>query len=155
MFSDKWHNRFMEMAKLVASWSKDPSTKVGAIVVGPDREIRSTGYNGVVRGVDDNIPERLERPTKYDFFEHAERNAVYNACLTGTSLKGCTMYATHAPCTDCARAIIQAGIKTVVTNKIIIDENTPKGTWRDKLEYSAQMFKEAGVKYIELEPIEK
>ena len=152
MFSDKWNRRFMELAFMVASWSKDPSTKTGVVVVGPDREIRATGYNGLVRGVDDNIPERMERPTKYDFFEHAERNAVYNACLTGTSLKGCIMYATHAPCTDCARAIIQAGIKTVITNKVVIDENTPKGTWRDKLEYSAQMFKEAGVEYIELEP---
>ena len=150
MFSDKWHHRFMELAFLVASWSKDPSTKTGAVVVGPDREIRATGYNGLVLGVDDNISERMERPTKYDFFEHAERNAIYNACLTGTSLKGCVLYATHAPCTDCARAIIQAGIKMVITNKIIIDENSPKGTWRDKLEYSAQMFKEAGIEYIEL-----
>ena len=65
MFSEKWHRRFMEMAFLVASWSKDPSTKTGAIVVGPDREIRATGYNGLVRGVDDNKPERMERPTKY------------------------------------------------------------------------------------------
>ena len=151
MFSDKWNRRFMELAFMVASWSKDPSTKNGAVVVGPDREIRATGYNGLVRGVDDNIPERMERPTKYDFFEHAERNAIYNACLTGTSLKGCVMYATHAPCTDCARAIIQSGIKTVITNKVVIDENSPKGTWRDKLDYSAQMFKEAGVEYIELE----
>ncbi len=155
MLSNKWHYRFMELAFLISTWSKDTSTKTGALVVGPDREIRATGYNGLVRGVDDNIPERMERPTKYDFFEHAERNAIYNACLTGTSLKGCTLYATHSPCTDCARAIIQAGIKTVVTNKVIIDENTPKNTWRDKLEYSAQMFKEAGVEYIELDPIKK
>jgi dCMP deaminase len=150
MFSDKWNKRFMELAFLVASWSKDPSTKTGAVIVGPDKEIRATGYNGPVRGVDDDIPERLERPTKYDFFEHAERNALFNACLTGVQVKGCTMYATHAPCVDCARAIIQAGIKTVITNKIVIDENTPKNTWRDKLIVSAQMFKEAGVEYIEL-----
>lgn len=140
----------MELAFLVASWSKDPSTKTGAVVVGPDKEIRATGYNGPVRGVDDDVQERFERPVKYEFFEHAERNALYNACLTGVSLKGCVMYATHAPCTDCARAIIQAGIKTVVTNKIVIDENTPKNTWRDKLIYSEQMFREAGVEYIEL-----
>ncbi len=153
MLSNKWHYRFMELAFLISTWSKDTSTKTGALVVGPDREIRATGYNGLVRGVDDNIPERMERPTKYEFFEHAERNAIYNACLTGTSLKGCTLYATHSPCTDCARAIIQSGIKTVVTNKVIIDENTPKNTWRDKLEYSAQMFKEAGIEYIELDPV--
>ena len=91
MFSEKWHYRFMEVARLIATWSKDPNTKTGAIVVGPDREIRATGYNGLVRGVNDDIPERMERPTKYDFFEHAERNAVYNACLTGTSLKGCSL----------------------------------------------------------------
>lgn len=145
MFSEKWHTRFMEVAKLVATWSKDESTKVGAVVVGPDREIRSTGYNGVVRGVDDDIPERLERPTKYDFFEHAERNAVYNACLIGASLKGCVIYVTAMPCPDCARAIIQSGIKMVVTHKVEIDENTPTGTWRDKLIYSEQMFKEAGI----------
>lgn len=150
MFTDKWHYRFMDVARLVSTWSKDPSTKTGAVVVGPDKEIRATGYNGLVRGVNDDIIERLERPTKYDFFEHAERNVIYNASLTGTSLKGCVLYATHAPCTDCARAIIQAGIKMVVTNEIIIDENTPKNTWRDKLNFSRQMFEEAGIEYREL-----
>ena len=152
MFSLKWHQRFMEVAELVATWSKDTSTKTGAVVVGPDREIRATGYNGLVRGVDDNKPERLERPTKYDFFELAERNAIYNACLTGTSLKGCVMYATHAPCTDCARAIIQAGIAMVVTHKVEIDESTPQNTWRDKLVFSEEMFKEAGIEYLLLPP---
>ncbi len=150
MFSDKWHNRFMDVAKLVASWSKDTSTKVGAVVVGPDKEIRSTGYNGLVRGVDDDIPERMERPTKYDFFEHAERNAVYNACRMGTSLIGCIIYVTAMPCPDCARAIIQAGIKTVVTYRFVEKEGQPQGTWRDKIGYSEQMFKEAGVDCIYL-----
>ena len=130
--------------------SKDTSTKTGAIVVGPDREIRATGYNGLVRGVDDDKPERMERPTKYDFFEHAERNAIYNACLTGTSLKGCILYATHPPCTDCARAIIQSGIKMVVTNELEVRNDITSQTWRDKLEYSRQMFEEAGVEYIVL-----
>ena len=153
MFSEKWHRRFMEVAFLVASWSKDTSTKTGAVVVGPDREIRATGYNGLVRGVDDDKPERMERPTKYDFFEHAERNAIYNACLTGTSLKGCILYATHTPCTDCARAIIQSGIKMVVTNPLEKRNDIKDNTWRDKLEYSRQMFEEAGVEYIELEPL--
>ena len=151
MFSEKWHYRFMEVAELVKTWSKDTSTKVGAVVVGPDREIRSTGYTGVVRGVEDDIPERLERPTKYDFFEHAERNAVYNACLIGASLKGCVIYVTAMPCPDCARAIIQSGIKMVVTRKVEIDENSPTGTWRDKLVYSEQMFREAGIECITLE----
>ena len=152
MFPDKWHKRFMEVAELVSTWSKDPSTKVGAIVVGPDREIRSTGYNGLVRGVDDNKPERLERPTKYDFFEHAERNAVYNACLIGASLKGCVIYVTSMPCPDCARAIIQSGIKMVVTCKPEFDEHAPQNTWRDKLVFSEEMFKEAGIEYLLLPP---
>ena len=150
MFTEKWNYRFLELAELIASWSKDPSTKTGAVVIGPDKEIRATGYNGLVRKVDDDIPERMERPTKYDFFEHAERNAVYNACLTGASLKNCTMYCTLTPCTDCARAIIQTGIKRVITYKYEAKENDPKNTWRDKLDYSKQMFKEAGVEYIEL-----
>ena len=85
MFTMKWHYRFMELAKLVATWSKDTSTKTGAVIVGPDKEIRATGYNGFVRGVDDDVFERFERPTKYDFFEHAERNAVYTACAEPAS----------------------------------------------------------------------
>ena len=148
MFSQKWDERFMEVARLIATWSKDTSTKTGAIVVGPDKEIRATGYNGFVRGVDDEVAARYERPTKYDFFEHAERNAVYNACLTGTSLKGCTMYATHDPCTDCARAIIQSGIKKVVTCKF--PANAVQ-MWHDKASFSEEMFKEAGVEVVYLE----
>ena len=155
MFSEKWNRRFMEVAFLVASWSKDNSTKVGAVVVGPDREIRATGYNGLVRGVDDDKPERMERPTKYDFFEHAERNAIYNACLTGTSLKGCTIFVTFPPCSDCARAIIQSGIKRVITNPFEIKDAAKDKLWREKFEYSRQMFEEAGVEYITLPASQK
>ena len=92
----------------------------------------------------------MERPTKYDFFEHAERNAIYNTCLTGTSLKGCVIYVTHPPCTDCARAIIQSGIKMVVTFEMEKRDDITSPTWRDKLNYSQEMFKEAGIEYIEL-----
>lgn len=152
MFSEKWHYRFMDLADMISTWSKDPSTKNAAVIVGEDREIRATGYNGLVRGVDDNKPERNERPTKYDFYEHAERNAIYNACLTGTSVKGCVIYVTMFPCTDCARAIIQSGIKLVVTREVIIDETSPQNTWRDKLMFSQEMFREAGVEYLLLPP---
>ncbi|MFI3241992.1 MAG: deaminase [Alphaproteobacteria bacterium] len=151
MFSDKWNIRFMELALVFATWSKDTSTKTGAVVIGPDKEIRATGYNGFVRGVDDDKAERYERPTKYDFFEHAERNAVYNACLTGTTLKGCTMYASHPPCTDCARAIIQSGIKRVYTRESAFPKNLETSAhWNEKASYSEEMFKEAGVEYIKL-----
>lgn len=140
----------MEVATLVSTWSKDTSTKVGAVVVGADREIRATGYNGIVRGVDDNLEERSQRPTKYDFYEHAERNAVYNACLAGISLKGCVIYVTHFPCPDCARAIIQTGIKTVVTNGVETKQGVLRDMWIEKMDYSREMFAETGVELIEL-----
>jgi len=110
MILTKWHLRFIELAKHIASWSKDRSTKVGAVAVGPNREIRSTGYNGFPRGVDDDIEERHERPLKYIYTEHSERNCLYHAARIGVSLEGCEMYCTHFPCPDCARGIIQSGI---------------------------------------------
>ncbi len=109
----KWHIRFIELAKHIASWSKDRSTKVGAVAIGPNREICSVGYNGFPRGVDDDIEERHERPAKYSWTEHSERNCIYNASRIGVSLDGCELYCTHFPCPDCARGIIQSGITTV------------------------------------------
>ena len=141
---NKWHKRFLEAANLFAGWSKDKSTKVGAVIVGNKKEIRAIGYNGFPRGVDDNIDERHERPIKYEYTEHAERNAVYNACYTGTSLDGCTMYVTHLPCADCARAIIQSGIKTVV----IDSRNSLRKEWEEKNQVATIMFSEAGVNVI-------
>ena len=86
-------------------------TQIGAVIVGKDKEIVSTGYNSFPRGIDDNIRERQERPEKYFWFEHAERNAIYNAARIGVSTKGCTMYLScGVPCSDCARGIINAGI---------------------------------------------
>lgn len=113
----KWDGRFLEHAQLIASWSKDESTQVGAIIVTDDRRVVSTGYNGLCRGVSDNAdvyPERHKRPEKYFWYEHAERNCIYNAANLGVSTALCTMYSTLAPCSDCARAIIQCGIKRVV-----------------------------------------
>lgn len=147
-FSDKWNHRFMGLAKHISTWSKDNSTKVGCAIVGPDKEIRSTGYNGMPRGVDDNNPKRYERPTKYSFFEHAERNAIYNATLFGTSLRDCSIYVTVVPCADCARAIIQSGIKEVffqTPNET--DEKSKISGWRESVKFSLEMFEESGVKY--------
>lgn len=109
-----WDQKFMDACKFFASWSKDPSTKVGCVIVGMDREIRSIGYNGFPRGVDDTDMPRYERPAKYLWTEHAERNAVYNAARMGVSLKNCTAYVSSFPCADCARAIIQSGILKLV-----------------------------------------
>ncbi|MGD9639398.1 MAG: cytidine/deoxycytidylate deaminase family protein [Alphaproteobacteria bacterium] len=141
---NKWHKRFLEAANLFASWSKDRSTKVGAVVVGSKKEIRAIGYNGFPRGVDDDIDARHERPIKYEYTEHAERNAIYNACYTGTSLDGCTIYVTHLPCADCARAIIQSGIKTVVVDS----QNTLRKEWEEKNQVANIMFSESGVEVV-------
>lgn len=138
----------MELALLIATWSKDPSTRVGAVVVGPDKEIRGTGYNGFPRGIDDDIAARWERPIKYNFIEHAERNCIYNASLYGVSLRGCSLYISYPPCTECARAIIQSGIKEVFYMNPMAGANIPG--WRDSVRLSFDMFDEAGIKHAEL-----
>lgn len=107
-----WHEYFLDIAALVASRSEDASTKVGCVIVGPDHELRATGYNGMPRGVAAK-PERLERPEKYLWTSHAESNAVCNAARSGVALKGCTAFVTHMCCADCARMLIQAGITNV------------------------------------------
>lgn len=113
----KWHRRFLEIADSVSTWSKDQSRGVGCVIVGPNKEIRSTGYNGFPRNINDNIQARHERPLKYKWTEHAERNAVYNAARMGVTVQECTMYSTLYPCADCARAIVQSGITQVITRE--------------------------------------
>ena len=106
-----WTDYFYNIAQQVKEKSKDEWTKVGAVIVGKDKEIVSTGYNSFPRGIVDNKPERQERPEKYFWFEHAERNAIYNAARIGVSTKGCTMYLTCGiPCADCARGIINLSL---------------------------------------------
>lgn len=112
-----WDEYYLSICKVVATRSKDPHTQVGCIIAGPAHEIRSTGYNSLPRGIRDDVAERLERPTKYLWMEHAERNAIYNAARCGTTLDGCTIYIELMPCMDCARAIVQAGIREVVVSR--------------------------------------
>src|SRR5512137_1572307 len=112
-----WDQYYLDICKVVAGRSKDPNTQIGAVIVAPNHEIRSTGYNSLPRGIRDDVPERLERPTKYLWMEHAERNAIYNAARCGTPLEGCTIYIQLMPCMDCARAIVQAGIREVVVSR--------------------------------------
>lgn len=109
-----WDTYFMSLAYLVAMKSKDRRTRVGAVVVGPNNEIRSTGYNSFPRGMNDGIELRRTQPLKHLFFEHAERNAIYNAARMGTPLKDCRIYLPFMPCSDCARGIVQAGLIEVV-----------------------------------------
>ena len=106
--TEKWDKRFLEIAHQVATWSKDPSTKVGAIIVGDKLQIVSQGYNGFPRNIEDK-EERLNiRELKYKFTIHAEANAIYNALYNGSSVQYCTLYCVSLfPCSECAKAIIQ------------------------------------------------
>jgi dCMP deaminase len=108
-----WDRRFLALAQHVAEWSVDPTTKVGCVIVGPTKEVRVLGYNGLPREVETTVG-RLERPVKYVWIEHAERNAIYAAARTGIALDGCRMYLSWFPCIECARAVVQAGIRELV-----------------------------------------
>ena len=136
-----WNERFLNLATHISQWSKDPSTKVGCVVVGPDHEIRSTGFNGLPRGIEDKDERLNNREIKYPMICHAEENAIMHAARIGISLKECTAYVTWPPCTRCARSLIQAGILTVIYPK-----NTEiPDRWASDFELSMNMFKEAGI----------
>lgn len=153
----KWDLRFLELAKLTASWSKDPSTKIGAVVVGPDMEIRSTGFNGFPRGVEDTDERLNNREEKLALVVHAEMNAILNAARVGTRIEGCTMYlaATNKsgavwggpPCVRCAVEVIQAGITTVVS----YPKKSAPSRWQSSLAAAEVLLKEAGVNLVEVE----
>jgi len=140
-----WTDYFLQIAEVVKSKSKDESTQIGAVIVGKDREILSTGYNSFPRGLDDNLPERQERPVKYFYFEHAERNAIYNAARVGIPLNGSTIYLTSGlPCSDCARGIINAGITRVFCKRECTTKNKEK--WMESQEIAHKMLLECGVR---------
>ncbi len=132
---------FIEIAKQVAAMSKDPRTKVGALIFGPSMEIRATGWNGFPRGVADSPARLNDRQTKYAFVVHAEANAIANAARSGVSTDGCSMLVTALhPCGDCAKLVIQAGIKKVYAPLPETD-----GRWATSFEFACTMFTEAGV----------
>lgn len=140
----EWDAYFMGMAEYVCTKSKDRSTQVGAVIVGTDgNAVLSTGWNGFPRGVDDEPDDRHLRPAKYQWTEHAERNAIYNAAREGVRLKGSTIYVTHMPYCDCARALVQSGISTLVTREP--DWNDPHVKATQHVEVSRTMFAEAGI----------
>jgi dCMP deaminase len=141
----RWTEYFRNLAHNVKLKSKDINTQIGAVIVGKDKEIVSTGYNSFPRGIDDKKDERQERPEKYYWFEHAERNAIYNAARIGVSTKGTTMYLScGVPCSDCARGIINAGIVRIFCEKGGSASRGPK--WEESAERSWEMFDEASVK---------
>ena len=142
-----WEEYFFAMAKLAASKSKYRSSKVGCVIVGPDNEVRSMGFNGFPRGINDDIDERHERPIKYSYTEHAERNALYNACRVGIPLKGCRMYASWRLCIDCARGIIQAGIVEVIYDARNEAAKRKKWEgWKDNFDFAESLLNDAKIK---------
>lgn len=138
-----WDERYLNLAQHISTWSKDPSRKIGAVVVGDGGQILSIGYNGFPRGIKDD--ERLHnRETKYPLVVHAEMNAIYNATLNGISLRGSTLYVWGLPvCSDCARGVIQVGIKRVIMN--FTEDQI--GHWHDHWNLTKDMFDEAGLEY--------
>lgn len=142
--------KYMKLALFIAkNFSKDPRTQVGAIILnGNDFSPHSYGYNGMPRGCDDSDHTRTEAPEKYFWFAHAERNAIDNAAKIGIPLKDCWIIVTMIPCMECARSIVQAGIKGVVTLK---PSNELKERWGEHFERTDQLFKECGVEIILLD----
>ena len=137
MTTDK-SNLFMTLAYTIAQGSRDIHTKVGSVIVGQDQEIISMGWNGFPRGIDDSVEERYQRPLKYTYTVHSEINSILNAARIGTSCKGATIYTTLFCCTNCATAIIQAGIVKVVYSE-------RKDNWEESFKISEQILQEAGV----------
>ena len=144
-----WDDKFMDLAKLVSTWSKDRSTQVGAVIVNSDNRVVSLGYNGPPSGFTDDEEDYVHiRPDKYLYFEHGERNCIYNAARLGLSVSGCKIYVTDSReehlfcCADCARAIIQSGITELVIERPSgIDNNWDKST-----RVAAFMLENCGVK---------
>jgi dCMP deaminase len=139
-----WDEYYLDICKVVAARSKDPNTQIGCVIAGPAHEIRSTGYNSLPRGIRDDVPERLERPTKYLWMEHAERNAIYNAARCGTPLEGCTLYVEIMPCMDCGRAIVQAGIREVIVSGARMSQYS-SDYYDEHFRNVEVLFQEAGV----------
>jgi dCMP deaminase len=148
----EWNETFMTMAYIMAMRSPDKKTRVGAVIVDKDNVVVAMGYNGWCRGSSpwgDDDP-RHERPLKYMYTEHAERNAIYNSARKGVSLSDCTLYVTIAPCMDCTRAIVQVGI-----NKVVIHHNGQEAynqaygldehKWTEDHKQATQLFEDAGV----------
>ena len=139
----KHDKRYLMLAKEVSTWSKDPSSQVGVVVVGDKGQVLSQGFNGFPRGIDDTIERWLDRPTKYKYVVHAEMNSIYNASYNGVSLNGSTMYVWNLPiCSDCAKGIIQVGVKRVVMTQ---PTSSVRDKWKKMSKLGNKMFDEAGI----------
>jgi dCMP deaminase len=149
--SPKWAARMLGIAHQIASWSKDRSTKVGAIITTEDGSPVSWGFNGMPMGINDNIESRHQRPEKYSWMCHAERNAMD---LAPRPLDNCVMFVTFSPCSSCCQSIIQRKIKTVVIDQAYTADKMPD-RWQTDMKTGIEMLREAGVKILELESNKK
>mgnify|MGYP003631118770 CR=1 FL=1 len=143
---NKWHAHFMAVAETTAKLSKDPSTKVGAVAV-RDRQIISTGYNGLPATVTDKVSRLEDRETKLLMTVHAEANCVADAARRGVSLNGAELYITHPSCPHCAGLIIQAGVVGVYSREASREFLM---RWAEPLRLAKEMFTESGVTTVEL-----
>lgn len=142
--SAKWQKHYLNLAKEISTWSRDPSRKIGAVAVGSKGQILAQGFNGFPRGIADSSWRLTDREIKYKYVVHAEMNAIFNACLNGTSLDGSTMFVYGLPvCSECAKGIIQVGIKHVV---FLVEGDIPE-IWIESWERSRALFEEAGITY--------
>lgn len=145
----KWDQRYIDLAKQVSTWSKDPSRKIGAVAVGSKGQILAQGYNGFPRGILDSTERYDDREVKYKYVVHAEMNVIYNASFSGVSLDGASLFVYGLPvCNECAKGIIQVGIQRVL---IFTDEIVPL-IWTKSFELTSEMFKEANVKCTWIKP---
>lgn len=144
---EKWHLRFLNLAIQISTFSKDPSTQVGCVLV-RNRRVVSTGYNGFPKNISDDFERLMDREKKYEITVHAEVNAVTTAALHGVSTEGCNAYVTFSPCSHCAAVLINAGIQEVyvVGGSIIPDR------WLSNFITASNLLAEAGVLYKVLDP---
>lgn len=141
--NSKWDTRFMKLAREISTWSKDPSSKIGAVIVNDDRRILATGYNGFPKGIEDTEERLNDREQKYPRIVHAEMNALMAALHSGVSVKDATIYVYGLPvCPECTKSIISAGIKRIVISPDPYVYITP---WTEKWKnISYQMIQEVG-----------
>jgi dCMP deaminase len=139
----RWDVRFLRIAEEVRFWSKDPGTKVGCVLVN-DRRILSTGYNGFPSTISDDLERYIDREYKLSVTVHAEKNAILNAAKNGTKVEGSILYVTFPPCSQCASAVIQAGVAKVVCP----DPALAPERWRSNFIAANNLFYEAGVQVL-------
>ena len=143
ILSNKWNKRYLTLAEQISTWSKDPSRQIGCVAVGDKGQVLAQGYNGFPRGIEDSPEIYNNRELKYKYIVHAEMNTIFNASYNGVSLDGATLYVHGLPCcSDCAKGIVQVGIKQIFMNK----QDVPD-TWQTSWDLSQSMFDAAGIKW--------